>query len=145
VFTSADGDFDADDDDHYVEFILVREPGAEPAPDVARGPAYEEEMDTGPLRFAQPRPAPADARHGEPFDSWRALLDEPVLRNGSIGFAHNGFHVDAEQRFSTIADYFSTHSFRSGPPDDRHAPRGQHYRPDPDDDPAGYGRHSSGR
>ena len=25
------------------------------------------------------------------------------------------------------------------------APRGRHYRPDPDDDPTGYGRHSSGR
>jgi EmrB/QacA subfamily drug resistance transporter len=146
LFTPDEGDFDDDDDDHYVEFILVREPGEEPTPDAPSAPVYEEEMDTGPLgqRFTQPRTAPADAWHHDIADSWRALLDDPVPRDGSIGFAHNGFHVEAEERFSTIAEYFSTHSFRSAP-DDSLAPRGQHYRPDPDDDPAGYGRHSSGR
>jgi hypothetical protein len=139
-----DGDFDDDDDDRYVEFILVREPGAEPVRDAPNAPVYEE-MDTGPLRFAEPRAAPAEALQSEPFDSWRSLLDESVPPNGSIGFAHNGFHVEVEERFSSIAEYFSTNSFRSGPPDDRLAPRGQHYRPDPDDDPAGHGRHSSGK
>ena len=34
----------------------------------------------------------------------------------------------------------SRHRFTEG-----EAPRGQHYRPDPDDDPTGYGRHSSGK
>jgi EmrB/QacA subfamily drug resistance transporter len=149
VFTPEDGDFDGnfddDDDDRYVEFILVHEPGAEPIPDAPSAPAYEEAKDTGPLRLAQPRPAPADAWHSDSFDSWRDLLDEPSAHDGSIGFAHNGFRVEAEQRFSTIAEYFSTHSFRSGPPDDRLASRGQHYRSDPDDDPAGHGRHSSGK
>jgi EmrB/QacA subfamily drug resistance transporter len=147
LFASDAGDFDDYDDDDYVEFILVREPDAGPTPDAARATAYEEEMDTGPLeaRFAHPRPAPADAWHSDPFESWRGLLDDPAPRDGSIGFAHNGFHVEAEQRFSSIAEYFSTRTFRSGPPDDRLAPRGQHYRPDPDDDPTGYGRHSSGR
>jgi EmrB/QacA subfamily drug resistance transporter len=146
LFTPDDGDFDDDDDDRYVEFMLVREPHAGPTPDAATRPAYEEEMDTGPLgeRFTQPRPAPADAWYSDPADSWRGLLDDPVQRNGSIGFAHNGFHVEAEERFSSIAEFFSTRTFRSGPPDDRPAPRGQHSRPDPDDDPTGYGRHSSG-
>jgi EmrB/QacA subfamily drug resistance transporter len=145
VFTPDYDDFDDDDDDQYVELFLVREPDAGPTPDDARGPVYEEEMDTGPLRLARPRPAPTDAWHSEPVDSWRALLDEPVPQNGSIGFAHNGFHVEAEERFSSIAEFFSTRTLRSGPPDDRLAPRGQHYRPDPDDDPTGYGRHSSGK
>jgi hypothetical protein len=146
LFTPEDGDFDDEDDDRYVEIILVRAPAAEPTPDAAIRPAYEEEMDTGPLgeRFTQPRPAPEDAWHSDPADSWRGLLDDPVPRNGSIGFAHNGFHVEAEERFSSIAEFFSTHSFRS-PADDRFAPRGQHYRSDPDGEPTGYGRHSSGK
>jgi EmrB/QacA subfamily drug resistance transporter len=146
LFTPDDDDFDDDDDDRYVEFILVREPDAEPIHAAPGPPVYEEEMDTGPLRepSTHPRPAPADAWDGDPFESWRGLLDDPAPRNGSIGFAHNGFHVEAEERFSSIAEFFSTRTFRSGPPDDRLAPRGRHYRPDPDDDPTGYGRHSSG-
>ncbi|MDT5255752.1 MAG: hypothetical protein QOD10_832, partial [Mycobacterium sp.] len=71
LFASDAGDFDDYDDDDYVEFILVREPDAGPTPDAARATAYEEEMDTGPLevRFAHPRPAPADAWHSDPSES----------------------------------------------------------------------------
>ena len=128
TFTSEDGDFADDDydDDEYVEFVLLREPDAGPTPHV------------------DPRPASADAWHSGPVESWDSLL----------GFAHNGSHVDNEQPFSSIAG-FSTRAFRPGSLDDwfgppsvrdqkGSAPRGQHYRPDPDDDLTGYGRHSSG-
>lgn len=45
--------------------------------------------------------------------------------SGPIGFAHNGSRVEGGQRFRPMAS------------------PGHRYRPDPDDDPAGYGRHSS--
>jgi EmrB/QacA subfamily drug resistance transporter len=107
LFTPDDGDFADDDydDDEYVEFVLLREPDAEPTP------------------RAHPRPAPADARHSDPVESWDSLL----------GFAHNGSHVDAAEHFRPIA---SPRAFESS---------GQHYRPEPDDDPTGHGRHSSRR
>lgn len=57
-----------------------------------------------------------------------------------IGFARNGSHVDAGRSFRPMAE-FAPPPFESA----GEAPRGQHYRRDPDDDPAGYGRHSSGR
>jgi EmrB/QacA subfamily drug resistance transporter len=107
LFTPDDGDFVDDDydDDEYVEYVLLREPDAEPPP---------------PTRTA---PALADARDDDPVDSWDSLL----------GFAHNGSYVDGEKRFRPRA---SPRAFES---------RGEHYRTDPDDDPTGYGRHSSRR
>jgi EmrB/QacA subfamily drug resistance transporter len=135
----ADDDFighDYDDDD-YVEFILRREPDIEPAPEVPispvyqQGPAYPEERDPAPLeeRVQHPRPPSADAY--------------PAPQSQPIGFAHNGSQVDNEGRFRSIAE-FAPRPFGSARPDDWRGPRGQHYRPDPDDDPS-YGRHSSGR
>jgi EmrB/QacA subfamily drug resistance transporter len=157
-------DYDYDDDE-YVELILRREPDIRLPPRADIGPAHEEESDTEPLkkRYQHPRAAPPDAWQTYPVDSWHSLLDDPVPQVKPIGFAHNGSHVDNGQRFRPIAE-FSTRAFESAPhddrlapPSDRHpngsarhhltegeAPRGQHYRADPDDDPTSYGRHSSG-
>ena len=89
-----------DDYDDYVEYILRREP------DIGQ---TEAEGDTEPLqpRFRHPRPAPADAWHSDPVESWHSLLDDPVsvARAEPIGFAHNGFHVDDGQRFRPIAEF----------------------------------------
>jgi EmrB/QacA subfamily drug resistance transporter len=145
------------DDDGYVEFILRREPDIGPRPGAARNPAYDEDRDIEPLdeRVQHPRPAPADA--------WHSLLEDAEPQAQPIGFAHNGSHVDDKQHFRPIAE-FAARPFTSAPHDDwpappsgrhlngsaRHqlaegeAPRSQHYRPDPDDDPTGHGRHSSG-
>jgi hypothetical protein len=157
-------DHDYDDDD-YVEVILRREPDTGPQPGAAINPAYEEENDTEPLeqRARHPRPAPAGAWHSDPADSWHSLLDDPVPQAQPIGFAHNGSHVKNEWRFRPIAEFAARrfesapHENRLAPPSEKHlygsarhhltegkAPRGQHYHPDPDDDPADYGRHSSG-
>jgi hypothetical protein len=160
-----DGDFVDDDYDHYIEYILLRDPDIGPQ-DAGIEPVYQEESDTEPLeeRFGHPRPAPADTWHSGPVESWHSLLDDPLPQDEPIGFAHNGSHVDDEKRFRPIAEFAprpfgsASHDDRRAPPSGRHlngsvrhqlsegeAPRGQHYRPDPDDDPTSYGRHSSGK
>jgi EmrB/QacA subfamily drug resistance transporter len=133
------------DDDDYVEVILRRE---HDIPGAAINPAYEQESDTDPLqqRVQHPGAAPADAWHSDPVDSWHGFLYDPVPQAQPIGFAHNGSHVDNEGRFRPVAE-FAPRRFESSAR--RHliegeAPRGQHYRPDPDDDTTSYGRHSSG-
>ncbi len=164
-----------DDDDDYVEYTLPPAFAVAPRPsrDVEPAHAYADEGDTGPVftRTEHPRPAPAEA--------WHNLLDEPVE---PIGFAHNGFHLDDEERFRPIEEFspLDYESARSGDVgeeffDDidtyggsrhrhsRHglrgdrlespranhrddggrggeAPRNRHYRVDPDDDTADYGR-----
>ncbi|MFZ1178631.1 MAG: DHA2 family efflux MFS transporter permease subunit [Mycobacterium sp.] len=161
-----DGDIADDyDDDEYVEFLLRREPDIVPPPADSK-PAYEEESDTEPLgeRVEYRHPAPADVWQSDPVDSWDSPLDDPAPQAQPIGFAHNGSHVDAHQRFRPITG-FPTGAFGSAPHDDRLAPpvewrhngsarhqlaegevpRGPHHRADPDDDSAGYGRHSSGK
>src|SRR5271166_1623901 len=150
-----DGDIVDDDydDDEYVEFLLVREPDTGPPPRARAEPAHEEVVEPSRGRVRYGRSASADERH--------SLLDDPVPRAGPIGFAHNGSHVDGGNRLRRVA---SPRGFGPAPLDDRRvpppeghhngsrhrftegeAPRGQHYRPDPDDDPTGYGRHSSGK
>jgi EmrB/QacA subfamily drug resistance transporter len=131
-----DGDIVDDDydDDEYVEFVLVRQPGIEPPPVGGR--------------MTHPRPAPADpAPYAQP-----------------IGFAHNGSHVDNRQRFRPLPDLSAggpgpaPRGGRLAAPRDGHRngfvrrpfieggpARDQRYRPDPDDEPTGYGRHSSGK
>ncbi|OBH29823.1 hypothetical protein A5692_20355 [Mycobacterium sp. E342] len=69
--------------------------------------------------------------------------DEPTSRGGPIGFAHNGSHVDTGPRIRPITaprDRLASPAQhqRNG------AARGRRHRRDPDDDPTGYGRHSSG-
>jgi hypothetical protein len=105
-----------DDDDHYVEFML--------------SPAQIDPHDVHPTRVH------GDDTHTEPLptpqvESWRDLLDDNPEPN-SIGFAHNGFHVDEEQRFRPVQE------FR---PDLRRAGNRRRYRAEPDDI-GGHGRHS---
>ncbi len=130
------------DDDEYVEFILLREP--EPAPAARAAHGHESGASPADDRVARPRPAPADVSH--------SLREDPIPRRGPIGFAHNGSHVDTRQRFRPVTE-LSARAY-GGAPRDRLAPpaerqqngsaRGQRPRRDPDEDPTGYGRHSSG-
>ncbi|MGO9927070.1 MAG: MFS transporter [Mycobacterium sp.] len=139
------------DDDDYVEFLLLREPGIGLPSRAQPKPPYEEECDTAPLAepFVHPRPAPADAWHSDPADSWHSLLDDPVPRVGPIGFARNGSHVVGGTRFRPLAYGSVPRDGRLASPSERHrsgSPRHRYGdRPDPDDDPTGYGRHSAGK
>jgi hypothetical protein len=124
-----------DDDDDYVEYTLprMRADLPERSRDVrtARGRVDDGTTEPLPVHAEPPRPAPADTWHTGPIESWRSLLDEdePVPEDEPIGFAHNGFHVDDEQRFRPIEEF-------SPPPNPS-----RHRRADPDDT-AGQGRHS---
>jgi hypothetical protein len=106
---------DGDDDDDYVECILRREPDLAHQPDAEVRPVYEE-GDKQPVvaRVRQPRPASAEAWRSDPVELGHSLLSDYTPQAEPIAFAHNGAHVDDEQRFR------------------------------PMDDPAGYCRHSSG-
>lgn len=153
------------DDDEYVEFVLLREPETAPPPGAAVERAPEAESDTGRIagRVEHPLPPPAEGWHSDPVDSWHSLLEDPAPQAQPIGFAHNGSHVDTHRRFRPLTES-SGRAYKAAPRDDqlappeRHhngvarphfsegeAPRGHRYRPDPDDDPTGYGRHSSGK
>jgi hypothetical protein len=82
-------------------------------------------------------------------DVWHG---DQVPQAGPIGFAH-GSHVESGKRFRPVAPPRGQRRVR--PPEhhngSRHhftegeAPRGHRYRSDPDDDPTGYGRHSSSK
>jgi hypothetical protein len=128
-----------DDDDDYVEYTLppVRADLPEWSRDVRPARTRIDEGNTEPLpvHAEHPRPVPADTWHTGPIESWRSLLDEdePVSEDEPIGFAHNGFHVDDEQRFRSIGEF--------SPPPKPSRPRNRHHRADPDES-AGQGRHS---
>jgi EmrB/QacA subfamily drug resistance transporter len=127
-----------DDDDDYVEYTLSPARTASPERrDVRPARARVDEGNTEPLpvHAEHPRPAPADTWHTGPIESWRSLLDddEPVSEDKPIGFSHNGFHVDDEQRFRPMEEL--------SPPPKPSPPRNRHHRANPDDSP-GRGRHS---
>jgi hypothetical protein len=113
-----------DDDDDYVEYTLS--PARNPSPERPRavGPtrprADDDKTEPLPLHTEHPRPAPAESWHSAPVESWRSLLDDPApaSETGPIGFAHNGFHVDDEQRFRPIEE-FSARQHTSGMPGER--------------------------
>ncbi|MEE2854638.1 MAG: MFS transporter [Actinomycetota bacterium] len=125
------------DDDEYVEFLLVRESDVEQRshPEPPRQPV------------GRPRPATTGvSRRG------------PAAPAQPIGHAHNGSHVDSGKRLRQVAVRRPPNSLPPGdrltrPPRRQHTAgrqfsegeslRGQHHRPDPDDDPTGPGRHSS--
>ncbi len=119
------------DDDDYVELILRREHEIE-------HDLGEVEGDTEPLLMPRsghqpPVPAPVPAAwHSDPVESWHSLLADPAPRSEPIGFAHNGSQIGSQignEHFRRLSEY--------------EAPESRHYRPDPDDDPTGHGRHSS--
>jgi EmrB/QacA subfamily drug resistance transporter len=141
------------DDDEYVELVLLREPDVEPPPRTGVSPASERRS------VDHPRPAPSGPWHSDSVDSRRGLLGEPAAPAQPIGFVHNGFQVDSGKRYRQAP---ARRSPKSVPPADRrtrppqrlhNGSAGHHFaegeslqgrRPDPDDDPTGQGRHSSG-
>jgi EmrB/QacA subfamily drug resistance transporter len=112
-----------------------------------------------------PEPEPAPPEPPEPpeprREQWRGILDEllgdppakPAVE--PIGYAHNGFHVDDEQRFQPVpharheqrGDYGrpARHQMSEDQPEQRQfwfQSNGRHSREDPDD-ASSYGRHSA--
>jgi EmrB/QacA subfamily drug resistance transporter len=107
------------------------------------------------LREDEPAPEPEPQR-----DAWRGMVDEwlggpPAAgpKGDPIGFAHNGFHVDQEERFQPLPPPApkpprpARHERRSRHHEPEKRPfwfesNGRHSRDDPDDAPR-YGRHST--
>jgi EmrB/QacA subfamily drug resistance transporter len=128
-----DGYADDDDDDAVTreprpmpesEPVLDVELVAEPEPVQAAG-----DGDTAPLpiRVEHPRQAPAEAWHSAPVESWHSLLADAdgdaasqppagVPAVEPIGFVHNGFHVDAEEKFRALAPRQPTGTGEPAPP-----------------------------
>jgi EmrB/QacA subfamily drug resistance transporter len=155
------------DDDEYVEYTLSwDEPEPEPVIRAERERVvYVDDSVTEPLRSHPDHllHAPAETWHSDPVESWHSLLDDdllsdrpPAKRHNSepIGFAHNGFHVDDEQRFQPLPTADETrpsqhersarHYLPSEQPEKRafwFESNGRHSRDDPDD-ASRYGRHS---
>ena len=105
-----DGDLVDDDydDDDYVEYALSCEPDISPQPDLEVEPAYGEDgTEALEAHVEHPRPAPTEAWQSDLVESRHSVLDEPppAPEAEPIDFAHNGFHVDDEQRFRPIADF----------------------------------------
>ena len=97
-----------DDDDDYVEYTLSPAPAAPPsraAVRPARGRVDEPRTEPLAMHIEHPRPAPAENWHSSPVESWRSLLDDSAPDDEPIGFAHNGFHVDDEQRFRPVEEF----------------------------------------
>jgi EmrB/QacA subfamily drug resistance transporter len=99
-----------DDDDDYVEYTLSPAPTAprsRAASRPVRGQVGEPRTEPLTVRIEHPRPAPAENWHSSPVESWRSLLDETdsALEDEPIGFAHNGFHIDDEQRFRPVEEF----------------------------------------
>jgi hypothetical protein len=169
-----------DDNDPEPVTEAVAKPIAQPEPVV-----HVEDTVTEPLRSRADHllHAPAEPWHSAPVESWRHLPpdDEPeqpeadreswrgildqLLSDGPpvkpktepIGFAHNGFHVDDEERFQPLPppasepprpsrhERPSRHNLPESQPQKRpfwFESNGRHSRDDPDDAPR-YGRHST--
>jgi EmrB/QacA subfamily drug resistance transporter len=98
-----------DDDDDYVEYTLS--PARTGAPERSRAVrptqprADERNTEPLPVHAEHPGPAPAETWHSAPVESWHSLLDGPASEAEPIEFAHNGFHVDDEQRFRPIEEF----------------------------------------
>ena len=114
-------------------------------------------------RTSSEKPAPEPPQE-PPHESWRGILDEllsdlPPAKAEEvepIGFAHNGFHVDEEQRFQPLPpptperarpsrhERSARHYLPEEDPQKRSfwfESNGRHSRDDPDD-ASSYGRHS---
>jgi hypothetical protein len=155
----ADEDGFAVDHDEYVEYTVSWD---DAAPVTAR-PA-DAEPDTEPLASRAPQVlhAPADVWHDEPVESWRHVVEDERMPE-PLSLAHNGFHVDDEQRFQPLnrqppideppgrhrvgGEYerSSRHRLREDEPEARpfwFESSGRHSRDDPDES-SGHGRHST--
>jgi MFS family permease len=130
-----DGYFE--DDDDYAEFVVS---APQPLPD---------DSDTEPLATRTdptrgepvelwPKP-PVETLHRDRLDTWHRPSVEP------IGFAHNGFHVDRENRFQEFRQHYESDSGGAHAAESRQG--GAHHRRDSvsdrvDVDPDNYGRHA---
>jgi hypothetical protein len=155
-----------DDDDDYVEYTLSPAPVAPSrqsrAATPARGHAVEPQTEPLSTHKEHPRTAPVENWHTAPVESWRSLLDDltTTAEIEPITEAHNGFHVDDDQRFHPVEE-FPSRNHRDVAPDElffddidtyggssshddgrngyHRPPRGGRRRADPDE---GTGRHS---
>jgi hypothetical protein len=157
------------------------EPLVQPEPVVHADDSQTEPLQSRPGHLLH---APAEPWHSEPVESWHSLLEdeaeepspEPpreawrsildellsdvppvkpkVQKAEPIGFAHNGFHVDEEQRFQPLPPPEPTRPSRHERAARHHQAEqserrpfwfesnGRHSRDDPDD-ATSYGRHSA--
>ena len=143
------------DDDEYLEYTVSWD-----EPDPPELVVLADDSVTAPMRSRADHllHAPADAWRGDPVDSWHSLLSDLPAKPKSepIGFAHNGFHVDEEQRFQPLPAQAPEQARPS-----RHARSARHYLPEGEperrsfwfesnsrharnepDDATSYGRHS---
>ncbi|BBY82518.1 MFS transporter [Mycolicibacterium pulveris] len=163
-----------DDDDDYLEYTVSwDEPDPGPAPPGDTDPPTDPIPTRGTSSHWQ-HEQPGETEEDEP---WRTILDQlledaPAIPSTSdkpepIGFAHNGFHVDGEQRFrptgrrplaeprSPFAEAYdlpTEHHYRPARhhrSDEAHESRqfwfqahGRHARDDDPDDRPRHGRHS---
>jgi EmrB/QacA subfamily drug resistance transporter len=136
------------DDDEYLEYEVRWDDDPEPVMQ-AETVVHADDSVTEPMRTRadHPLPAPAEAWHSDPVESWRHLPadDEPEEpeswrsifdqllpddvppakpQSEPIGFAHNGFHVD-EERFQPLAP-----PAPQPPPQSRHERSSRHYLPE---------------
>ena len=160
------------DDDEYLEYEVRWDDSAEAGVHVEDTVAEPMQSRADHLLHA-----PAEAWHSDPVESWHSLREEhqePVAEPQSeqwramvdewlsdlppvpskqepIGFAHNGFHVDSEERFQPLAPPApepprpSRHQRPESQPQKRpfwFESNGRHSRDDPDEAPR-YGRHST--
>jgi EmrB/QacA subfamily drug resistance transporter len=121
------------DDDDYVEYTV----SWDDEPEVVDEPTTE------PLRSRAEHllHAPAEAWHTAPVESWHWAHDERIAEPEPIGFAHNGFHVDAQERLQTLPEPQS--SAEPQPP--RDGRRARHYLDDDEPPPRQFWFESNGR
>jgi hypothetical protein len=149
----------------------VTEPMRSRADHVLRAPAevwhapvesWHSLLEEEPEPQAPEPPAPEPPAPEPPREEWRSILDELLgdvpgkPKVEPIGFAHNGFHVDEEQRFQPLPPpapdetaparhgRAARHHLREEQPEKRpfwFDSNGRHSREDPDD-ASSYGKHS---
>jgi len=142
------------DDDEYLEYVVQWDEDFPPEPEPVGRPEPV-------VRVEDPVTEPLQS----PAESWRGILDQLLTDDGPpakpkpepIGFAHNGFHVDEEEKFQPLPPPApepprpSRHERRSRHylPENQPQKRpfwfesGRHSRDDDQDDTTRYGRHST--